>query len=151
MAEQTYHNHRRFVPGYHFVTFGILTVNFFWSLYRLFWGYPAETAQMPLFDRVLAVLVAGALLILAFYARVFALRVQDRVIRNEMQARLAAALPPDLRPRIGEIRTAHLIALRFAGDEELPELTRQALEGRFKSPDEIKRAVRSWRADVLRA
>jgi uncharacterized protein DUF6526 len=148
MADQNYRNHRKFVPGFHFVTFGILVVNFLWSLYRLFRGYPVE---VPLFDRVLAVLVAGALLGTVWYARTFALRVQDRVIHNEMQARLAALLPPDLRPRIGEIGIDRLIALRFAGDEELPELTRQSLEGRFKSPDEIKRAIRSWRADELRA
>lgn len=148
MAEQSYANHRRFVPGFHFVTLGILVVNFFWSLYRLVRPWPAE---LPLFDRILPVLVAGALLAIAFYARTFALRVQDRVIRNEMLARLAAALPPDLRPRIGELRRRHLLALRFAGDEELPELTRQVLDGRLAKPDEIKRAVRSWRADHLRA
>ena len=148
MAEQSYRNHRRFVPGFHFVTFGILAVNFLWSLYRLCRPSPAET---PVFDRILAVLVAGALVALSFYARTFTLAVQNRVIRDEMHARLANLLPPDLRPRIGELTRGQIIALRFAGDEELPELTRQTLEGRFKSPDEIKRAIRSWREDVWRA
>ncbi|HWM90703.1 MAG TPA: DUF6526 family protein [Thermoanaerobaculia bacterium] len=149
MAEQSYATHRKIVPGFHFVTLGILTVNLVWALYRLFRGYPG--IEIHFFDRLLAVLVAGALLGLAYYARMFPLRVQDRVIRNEMQVRLATALPPDLRARIGELRRGQIIALRFAADEELPELTRQVLDGRLKKSDEIKRAIRSWRADDLRA
>ena len=149
MAEQSYRNHRKFVPGYHYLTFGILVVNFFWSLYRLFRGFP--TVEIPLFDRLLAVLVAAALMGVALYARIFALAVQDRVIRNEMHLRLAEVLPPDLRPRIGEIKRGQLVALRFASDEELPELTRQILDGRLTKGDDIKQAIRSWRADVLRA
>lgn len=149
MAEQSYGNHRKFVPGFHFLTFGILVINFFWSLYRLFRGFPA--AEIPVFDRVMAVLVAAALIGVALYARFFALTVQDRVIRNEMHARLATVLPPDLQPRIGELRRGQLVALRFAGDDELPELTRQVLDGRLTKADDIKRAIRSWRGDFLRA
>jgi hypothetical protein len=149
MAEQNYRNHVRYVPGYHFVTFGILIVNFLWSLYRLIWGYPA--VEIPIFDRMLGVLVALALMGIAWYTRLFPLAVQDRVIRNEMQARLATVLPPDLRARIGELRRGQLIALRFASDEELPELTRQVLEGKLTKGDDIKKAVRSWQADDLRA
>jgi len=148
MKEQSYASHARYVPGFHFVTLGILAVNFLWSLYRLFRPYSEE---VPVFDRVLAVLVAGGLIALAYYARIFPLAVQDRVIRNEMHARLEAALPPDLRPRIGELRRGQIVALRFAGDDELPELTRQVLDGKLTKVDEIKRAVRSWRADHLRA
>ena len=148
MTEQNYRNHRKFVPGFHFVTVGILAVNLLWSLYRLF---RPPVPDFPLFDRLLGLLVAGALIGVAWYARTFPMGVQDRVIRNEMQARLAAVLPPDLQPRIGELRKGHLIALRFASDEELPELTRQILDGRLTRGDDIKRAIRSWRADDLRA
>jgi hypothetical protein len=148
MTEQSYANHSRLVPGFHFVTLGILAVNLLWALYRLFRPYSEE---VPVFDRILAVLVAGALALLAYYARIFPLAVQDRVIRNEMHARLETVLPPDLRPRIGELRRGQIVALRFASDEELPELTRQVLDGKLKKGDEIKRAVRSWRADHLRA
>lgn len=148
MVEQTYRNHRKFVPPYHFIAFPVLLVNLVWALYRVFRSYPGGP---PLFDRVLGALVAAALIALFFYARLFALRVQDRVIRNEMQARLAALLPPDLRPRIGELRPGQLVALRFAGDEELPELTRQVLDGTLRGGDAIKRQIRRWRADDLRA
>ncbi|HEX3129546.1 MAG TPA: DUF6526 family protein [Thermoanaerobaculia bacterium] len=148
MTEQNYRNHRKLVPGFHFVTVGILVLNLLWSLYRLF---RPPVPEFPLFDRLLGVLVAGALIGVAWYARTFPMGVQDRVIRNEMQARLAAVLPPDLRPRIGELRRGQIIALRFASDEELPELTRQVLDGRLAGGEDIKKAIRSWQADHMRA
>jgi hypothetical protein len=146
MAEQSYARHRKYVPGYHYFTLGILTINVLWSLYRLFRGLP----DVPLFDRLLAVTVALALLALAWYARGFPLRAQDRVIRLEETLRLERLLPPDLRSRIGELRTGQLLALRFAGDEELPELTRTVLDRGITDRDEIKKMVRHWRADYLR-
>jgi dolichyl-phosphate-mannose--protein O-mannosyl transferase len=149
MAEQTYKTHVKYVPLYHFVTFGILAVNLLWALYRLFRGYPA--VEIPFFDRLLAALVAFALVLVALFARVFALKVQDRVIRGEMRARLAALLPPDLQPRIDQLTVGQLIALRFASDGELPELARQVLDGQIGKPDDIKRQVRQWRADDARA
>jgi hypothetical protein len=57
---------------------------------------------------------------------------------------------PDLRPRIGDLRTGQLIALRFASDAELPELTRAVLDRGITSPKEIKKMVTNWRGDYLR-
>jgi len=143
---QSYATHRRFVSGYHFVIFGILAINLIWSLFRLIW----PLFGVHFFDRVVASAVAVALLLIAYYLRLFPLRAQDRVIRLEETLRMAKLLPPDLLPRIDELRTGQLIALRFAGDEELPELTRAVLDGKLASPDDIKKAVRDWRADHLR-
>ncbi len=146
MAEQTYANHRRVVPAYHLVATGILTINLGWSIFRLVQPLPG----VGLFDRVLAVAVAAALLIVLLYARTFPLRAQDRVIRLEERLRLQALLPADLAPRIGELRTGQLIALRFAGDDEVADLTRRVLAGELKTQKEIKQAIRAWRADHLR-
>lgn len=147
MVEQSYATHRKFVPLYHFVAFGILTINLIWSLFRLVRGLP----EVPFFDRLLGVAVAFALLLVCLYARVFALRAQDRVIRLEETLRMERLLPADLKPRIGELRASQLIALRFAGDEELSELTRTVLDKGIRDRGEIKKMVRSWRADHLRA
>jgi hypothetical protein len=144
MAEQSFATHRKFVPGYHYVAFGILVINLIWSLFRL------VRPLAPLFDSLLNVAVAVALLLLAWYLRVFPLKAQDRVIRLEETLRLERLLPPDLRPRIGTLRPGQLIALRFASDEELPELTRTVLDRGTMTPDEIKKMIRSWRADHLR-
>ena len=146
MTDQTYANHRKFVPGFHFVTVGLLVLNVVWTVYRLFSG-----AGRPLPDRLMAFLLAVALVLLAWYARTFPMRVQDRVIRLEERLRLEQLLPADLRPRIGELRPRQLLGLRFASDEELPALTRKVLDEQIASADEIKKLVRSWRADHLRA
>lgn len=149
MAEpQSYANHRKFVPGYHFVAFPILFINFLWSLYRLFWGYPGF--EMPVFDRLLSVALAVALLLIALYARFFPLRAQDRVIRLEEWVRMERLLPAELKPRIKDLRPGQFVALRFASDEELPELTRAVLDGEIKTSAEIKQRIRSWRPDYLR-
>ena len=79
-----------------------------------------------------------------------ALRAQDRVIRLEESLRLERLLPEDLKPRIEELRTRHFVGLRFASDEEVADLTRKILAGDLKTAEDIKRAVRSWRADHLR-
>jgi hypothetical protein len=152
MAEpQNFANHRKFVPGFHFVTVGILAINLLWSLYRLvFSGGTPGLPGMPFFDRLLGVAVAAALVLLAWYARIFPLRAQDRVIRLEEMLRLERLLPPDLRPRIGDLRTGQLIALRFADDAELPELTRAVLDQGITDPNEIKKMIQAWRADHLR-
>ena len=78
------------------------------------------------------------------------LRAQDRIIRLEERARLERVLPADLRGRIGELKESQLVAIRFAPDDEVPELTRRTLNGELKSQVEIKRAIRNWRADHLR-
>jgi hypothetical protein len=44
-----------------------------------------------------------------------------------------------------------LIALRFAGDAELPSLVERTLQGEFARPRDIKRAVTDWQSDYLRA
>ena len=100
---------------------------------------------------MLSVLVAAALVALAFVARIFALTVQDRIIRLEMQLRLARLLPADLQSRIGEFTVAQLVSLRFAGDDELPALARQVLEEKLEDRKAIKRRIKNWQGDFLRA
>lgn len=145
MAEkkpQTYENHAKFVPTYHFVTSGILVINLGWSIWALI--------AAPSGGAVMALLLAVALLLMFFHMRTFPLSVQDRVIRLEMRLRLGEVLPEDLRSRIGELTRGQLVALRFAGDGELPELVREVLEGRLTGASAIKKKIKDWQADYLR-
>jgi low affinity Fe/Cu permease len=145
MAEkpaQNYANHRRFVPLYHFVLFAVLVVNLLWTVVQAVRGLS--------FGSVWNVVMALALLAIYFYMRVFALTVQDRVIRLEMRLRLKQILPEDLRPRIGELTPAQLIGLRFASDAEMAELVREVLTNNIQEREVIKRKVRDWQADHLR-
>jgi hypothetical protein len=140
---QSFQNHARWVPLYHFVIAPILLANLIWSVILL--------ARGPSWPTVLGVLVALALVGLFFFARLFALRVQDRLIRLEMQLRLQRILPPDLGARAVNLVPDQFIALRFASDAELPALVREVLEKNLTDRTEIKRKVRDWQADYLRA
>lgn len=140
---QNFENHARFVPAYHLFAFFVFLINFGWRLYELKNGIG--------FGSIMAALVAAALLVLWLYARMFALTVQDRVIRLEMRVRLERLLDSELRPRIGEFSLAQLISLRFASDVELPALARQVLEENLNDRKAIKRRIKNWQADVLRA
>jgi hypothetical protein len=139
---QTFENHTRWVPLYHFMLFGILMINLVWSVMRII--------RHPSLDAAVALLMALAFLLLFYYARRFALTLQDRVIRLEMRLRLAKMLPAELAQRVGELTVSQLIGLRFAGDEELPELVRKVLADGITDRTAIKRMVRTWQGDYLR-
>jgi len=143
MAEQTFANHVRWVPGFHFFVMPVIALNFGWSIYR--W----KLAGFSL-DAFISVLTAAALLMLMAYARLFALKAQDRVIRLEEHMRLDKLLPADLKPRIKEFTSGQLVAMRFASDAELPALARKVLDGNIRSGKAIKQMVHTWRTDYLR-
>lgn len=139
---QTYASHRRYIPQFHFFVLPVLIANVIVTL--------VEFIRHPRVITGWIFVVAVALAIGIWTARAMALRAQDRIIRLEERARLDRILPVDLRGRAGELRPSQLIALRFAPDDEVPELTRRALNGELKTQGDIKRAIRNWRADHLR-
>ncbi|HUR00693.1 MAG TPA: DUF6526 family protein [Gemmatimonadaceae bacterium] len=139
---QSYASHRRFIPMWHFFAVPVLLINV---------GVAAvQFSRDPRPITAWAVVVAIALAIAIFVSRSMPLRAQDRIIRVEERARLERLLPPDLRGRVDELKPNQLIALRFAPDDEVPELTRRALSGELANQADIKRAIRNWRADHLR-
>src|SRR6185503_7651469 len=101
--------------------------------------------RTPGFAAALQLLLGVALLILFLCMRMFALSVQDRVIRLEERLRLERLLPAELRARIPELEIPQLVALRFASDGELTELVRAVLSERIHDRREIKRRIRDWR------
>jgi hypothetical protein len=140
---QNYANHRRFVPLYHFLAFGIFAVNQIWAIVRL--------VRTPSWETAFGVLLAFALLAVFFFSRTFPLRVQDRLIRLEMHLRLRQILPPDLKSRILELTPSQLIGLRFASDAEMADLVRDVLTNDIKDREAIKKKIKDWQGDYLRA
>lgn len=140
--EQNFANHTKQLPPLYTAAGLVLAANFLWTLWILF--------RSPSPGSALAVLTAAAILVVGLYARTNAQIVQNRVIRLEERLRLANILPPDLRARIGELSTGQLIALRFASDAEVTELTREVLAGDIQDRKAIKRRIQNWRADFLR-
>ena len=140
---QNFENHARLVPAFHFFILPVFLLNVFWSIYRLIQSFSIESAR--------SLLLALAFLLLAFYARTFALAVQDRLIRLEMRLRMQQLLPQELRPRIPDFTVDQLVALRFASDAELPGLCRKVLDEEIADRKVIKKMVQIWQPDLLRA
>lgn len=139
---QAYENHTRYHAPYHYFVAPVLFTNVVVAAVQL--------VRDPGLDRGWWLVVSLALLALAALVRTYPLRVQDRVIRLEESLRYYQVLPEELAARAARLTTGQAVALRFASDEELEGLVREVLEGRLTKPDEIKRAVKNWRADTLR-
>ena len=139
---QNYGNHARMVAPFHYVALPLLLINFGWSIYRAITAMSTET--------IIGALTALALIIIGLFSRIHALWAQDRVIRLEMRLKLTDILPDDLKSRIDDLSTAHLVALRFASDAELPGLVRRVLDGSLTEQKAIKQAIVNWQADYQR-
>lgn len=140
-AAQDFKSHRRWDPWYHFFAAPVLGIAFFVALWHAF--------KEPSGWTIWAAVVAAALAVLAVEVRIYALKVQDRVIRLEERLRLGALLADPLRTRIGDLTTQQLIGLRFAADAEVAGLVQAALDENL-SGEAIKKRVKVWRADVSR-
>ena len=142
-AAQSYANHRRFHPLYHYVALPLLLGNVgvaAWHAAR----HPSGASAWTL---VVAIALATGLVV----SRAQTLTVQNRVVRLEQWLRLGALLPADLKGRVGELSLGQLVGLRFASDAELPDLVRRCLAGELRTADQVKREVKDWQPDLVRA
>ena len=149
--QQNFANHGKIVPAFHFIVVPVLLLNLLWSVLvviKLFGNPTFGLASKS--GGVILILDSIALVVLAFLARLFALGVQDRVIRLEERLRYQQMLPDNLKPRINEFTINQLVSLRFASDAELPELARKVLQEKLNSRKAIKQMIHNWRADYQR-
>jgi hypothetical protein len=138
---QNLKNHGRLDPPYHFVLFFVLVANLVVSIVHL--------VHHPHFYAAWLVVLSLAAFIFLFRLRTYPLRVQDRVIRLEERLRLQALAPAEWHSQIYRLSEDQLIGLRFAADDEVVELAKQALEHNLNRK-QIKERIRDWRADNLR-
>src|SRR5579862_3455771 len=145
MAEklpQTYANHTRFHPPFHYFLAPGTLVLIILTVINVFRHYSQLDAWILL---LMAILFFAAL----FLVRSYPLKAQDRIIRLEERLRLQTVLSAALARRIPELAEAQLIALRFAPDSELPALVERALQANMPAK-EIKKNIVAWRADTFR-
>jgi hypothetical protein len=147
-TSQTFPSHRRFDPLFHFFLVPVFAVGLLLSLIHFFYHF-RESDSRDNFHAFLLIVLAVAMLILVFKTRLYALKVQDRVIRLEERLRLLELLSEPVRSRIPELTEDQLIGLRFASDAEVPPLVERALNEKLKRAD-IKKAIQNWRPDNWR-
>ena len=140
--EQSFASHSRYYPWHHFVVQPILLGNLVVEMMRL--------EKYPTRYHVWLVVFAIGLIIFSFTSRSMSLRAQDRVIRLEETLRLSRLLPASDHGVIAGLRPGQFVALRFAPDEEVPDLVRRIAAGELTTGKEIKAAIANWKADHLR-
>jgi len=144
MAEkvpQSLANHALFDPPFHFFILPVFAITVIVAIVQLFRHPNLLSAWLVVF--MVAAMTA------VFKIRIYALKVQDRIIRLEERLRLAILVDKPLRAHIVELSESQLIGLRFASDAELPALTARTLSEKL-SRAEIKKAVTQWRPDYWR-
>ncbi len=143
MESQNYENHQRYVPLFHFVLSGLLLLTLIGSCVNL---YKAIKGGHAIYDASLIVVLAICGLLFFWYCRIFPLVAQDRAIRAEENLRHYVLTGSLLDPRI---TMRQVIGLRFASDEEFPDLAKKAAEEGL-SENAIKKAIKNWKADNYR-
>lgn len=141
MKTQNYSNHGRFVPLFHFFTLIGTLVLLIGSIVNL-----VKSSGSNLYDATLIVFGALLLMLTAFYARVFSLKAQDRAIKAEENFRHYLLTGKSLDSRL---TVRQIIGLRFASDEEFPELAKKAVDENLSEKD-IKKSVKNWKGDYYR-
>lgn len=141
MQTQNFKNHSQIVPGFHYVTLLLLVAVLIGSIVNLI-----NSAHENVYSASLLVVLTIATILLAFFARGFALKAQDRAIRAEENFRhfIATGKPMDSALTMGQI-----IALRFAGNDEYLALSAKAVIDKMSSK-EIKMAIQNWKGDYNR-
>lgn len=143
MPEQSYAKHAKTVPMYHIVLFGMLLLTLVGSFVNL-WKSMGD--HQRLYSAALIVVMNICLVFIALFARIFALKAQDRAIRAEENLRHFVLTGKLLDPRLEPLQ---IVGLRFAPDEEFVDLAQRAAD-KGMSQDEIKKSIKNWKPDHYR-
>lgn len=140
-APQNFSHHTRWDPVFHFFILPVFAITLIMTIVHL--------VRRPVLHSAWLIVVVIAAILAIFKIRMYALRVQDRVIRLEERLRLATLIDPSLRSQIASVTESQLVALRFASDAELPALAARALNEKLAAA-EIKKSIQTWRPDYWR-
>jgi len=141
--QQTYANHVRYHAPFHYLLSPLMLLLLAWSV--------VQVVRHPGWETAMGLVLTLVLVVTVFLTRIYAMKVQDRVIRLEEHLRFARLLPAEVaRQATEKIPLRLIIALRFASDEELPGLVAKVLDGSFAQPAEVKKAIQTWRGDYWR-
>ena len=140
-SRQNLKNHAKIDPAYHYILFSALVVNLVIAVVAL--------VHRPDLMTTWFVVMSVVAFVALFKMRLYPLKVQDRVIRLEERLRLQALTPIEWHAQIYRLTEDQLIGLRFAADDEVVELAKQALEHNLNRK-QIKERIKDWRADGWR-
>jgi hypothetical protein len=141
---QTYKNHTRFDPVWHYFILPVMLLNILFSIAATIHHWPNHRVLFCWW-----ILLSIVLFMAVGTARGHSLKAQDRIIRLEERLRMSALLSPEEFKRSSALTESQLIALRFADDDELPALVKRTLDQGL-TQKQIKESINSWRPDYFR-
>ena len=139
--QQSLKNHGRLDPPFHIFTFGMYLANLVFASFHEYHHRDIASAWY--------LVLSLAVIVPILKMRMYPLKVQDRIIRLEERIRLQALAPAEWHAQIYKLTEDQLIGLRFAADDEVVELAKQALEHNL-SRKQIKERIKEWRPDEWR-
>jgi len=144
MKTQNFKNHTRYFPFHHFVITPLTLILLVWTVIRLDFSSSEQSI-----DGVYSLLIAIILFLLPLLARVYALKLQNRLILNEMRTRYFHLTGKSFEEKEQKLKLGQIIALRFASDQELLPLMDKAIESKL-GPKDIKMSITNWKGDYRR-
>jgi hypothetical protein len=140
---QNYSNHTRYYPFHHFFITPLSLVVLVWTVTRLF-NALSNAGDVSL--EILLMLMALLFVTTPLLSRIYALKNQNRIIRMEMRLRYFHLTGQSFEPLEGKLRMGQIVALRFAGDNELLPLIEKAIQEKLPAK-EIKLSIKNWKED----
>jgi hypothetical protein len=144
MKTQNYSNHARYYPFHHFVLTPLTLIYLGWTISQIDFS-TSENLNSSLYSLLGAII----LMLLPLLSRIYALKNQNRIILMEMRQRYFHLTSKSFYPVESQLKLSQVIALRFAGDNELLELIEKAIHQKL-SPKEIKLQIKNWQGDYRR-
>lgn len=144
MKAQNYQNHTRYYAFHHFIVTPLTMIYLGWTVARIDYS-TEESTSTSLYMLLGAVILA----FLPLLARIYALKTQNRIILMEMGLRYFHLTGLPFASKEKQLKLGQIIALRFAGDEELLNLMEKAIHDKL-SPKEIKLQIKNWQGDYRR-
>lgn len=144
MKTQNYQNHTRYYPFHHFILSPLTLIYLGWTISRI-----DTSSEETTYASIYMLIGAIILVLLPFLARIYALKTQNRIILMEMHLRYFHLTGSPFYEKERQLKLGQIIALRFAGDEELLPLMEKAISEKL-SPKEIKLQIKNWKGDYRR-
>lgn len=144
MKEQNFKNHARYSRFHHFLITPLSTIYFGWTLAKM--DFATNDSAL---ESVYLFLGAFLILLLPNLARVYALKLQNRIILNEMRSRYFHLTGSTFGEKEKNLKLGQIIALRFASDEEILPLMDKAIAEKLPAK-EIKMQIKNWKGDYIR-
>ena len=144
MKIQNFGNHTRYDPFYQFLLTPLSLIFLGWTVSKM--DFSSQEATLDSWFLFIGTFI---LFLLPLLVRSYALKLQNRIILNEMRNRYFHLTGKTFDEKEKELKLGQIIGLRFASDEELLGLMERAIAEKLTAK-EIKQQIKNWKGDYIR-